>query len=595
MVLLGRRGYKELENIRYKIRKQGRFLHIFCIFAPTNTEEMMTYQKYILLSAVFLLVACGRYQQKDIIADTDKMLQENPHQALALLDSLEHTSNLSRDEQLHLAWNRAMAHQALGMSLAEDEQLPKAIAHYRTDTDKQADSYLLEASYLQWTNKEEEAVKAIDKGIEVITDSAKRVRLLEMKAGIFEHQREYLKAVEVLRAALGYDLKTRDLAVLNYRLGLNLSLVGDSQSEQYYDRSIRLASENGDTAMACEFLRNYADYLANNGQYRRSNDMYYQIAQMMPQVAEMSAIQMSMAGNYINLHRLDSARMCNEKAIRSEAELEARGYADIARRVALEQERYLLDYASGKQVSYVDFARYCDSIAADMQVKENTSTRRLESKNRLQSANYELQLGKQRMGWMLSVALLLLVGGGISGWFYYRNRVQRLAEAEDRIDTLTRMLAETQHVTTAEDTIGQQQENDDEAFFKKILLQQLGIIRLVASTPTNQNQALLKRISGISGGEIPTNSLLVWSDLYPVIDRLYNNFHSRLMQHYGDTLTDKEVQICCLLCAGFSTKEIGVITQQSDATIYVRKTSIRKKIGAAEGQDIVACVNNVKG
>ena len=206
-----------------------------------------------------------------------------------------------------------------------------------------------------------------------------------------------------------------------------------------------------------------------------------------------------------------------------------------------------------------------------------------------------LQLGKQRMGWMLSVALLLLVGGSISGWFYYRNRVQRLAEAEDRIDTLTRMLAETQHVTTAEDTIGQQQETDDDAFFKKILLQQLGIIRMVASTPTNQNQALLKRISGISGGEIPTNSLLVWSDLYPVIDRLYDNFYSRLMQHYGDTLTDKEVQICCLLCAGFSTKEIGVITQQSDATIYVRKTSIRKKIGAAEGQDIVACVNNVKG
>ena len=551
--------------------------------------------KYILLSAAFLLVACGRYQQKGMIADTDKMLQGNPRQALVLLDSLEHTSNLSRDEQLHLAWNRAMAHQALGMSLAEDEQLPKAIVHYRTDTDKQADSYLLEASYLQWTNKEEEAVKAIDKGIEVITDSAKRVRLLGMKAGIFEHQREYQKAVEVLRAVLGYDLQTRELAVLNYRLGLNLSLMGDSQSEQYYDRSILLASENGDTAMACEFLRNYADYLANNGQYRRSNDMYYKIAQMMPQVAEMSAIQMAMAGNYINLHRLDSARICNEKAIRSEAELEARGYADIARRVALEQERYLLDYASGKQVSYVDFARYCDSIATDMQVKENTSTRRLESKNRLQSANYELQLGKQRMGWMLSVALLLLVGGSISGWFYYRNRVQRLAEAEDRIDTLTRMLAETQHVTTAEDTIGQQQETDDDAFFKKILLQQLGIIRMVASTPTNQNQALLKRISGISGGEIPTNSLLVWSDLYPVIDRLYDNFHSRLMQHYGDTLTDKEVQICCLLCAGFSTKEIGVITQQSDATIYVRKTSIRKKIGAAEGQDIVACVNNVKG
>ena len=379
------------------------------------------------------------------------------------------------------------------------------------------------------------------------------------------------------------------------KIGVNLSLTGNGQSERFFDESIRLATENGDTAMACEFLRNYADYLANNGQYSRSNDMYYQIGRMMPQLSGLSAIQMAMAGNYINLHRLDSARICNERAIKSEAELEAQGYANIARRAVIEQERFLLDYTSGKPASYVDFARYCDSLTSDMLMKENTSTRRLETKSRLQAANYELRFGKQRMGWMLSVAVLLLAVGGVGGYLYYRNRVQRMAEAEDRIDTLTRMLADAQTVLAAETVEQELPKTDDDAFFKKILLQQLGIIRLVASMPTSQNQALLKRISGISGGEIPTHSLLVWSDLYPVIDRLYDNFHTRLMELYGDALTEKEVQICCLLCAGFSTKEIGVITQQSDATIYVRKTSIRKKVGAAEGQDIVACVNSIKG
>lgn len=180
-------------------------------------------------------------------------------------------------------------------------------------------------------------------------------------------------------------------------------------------------------------------------------------------------------------------------------------------------------------------------------------------------------------------------------YLYYRNRIRQLAEAEDRIDTLTRMLEEAQKAPVENEKGKDLPQVEDDAFFKKILLQQLGIIRLVASTPTNQNQALLKRISGISGGEIPTDSLLIWSDLYPVINRLYDNFHARLSSQYADALTEKEVQICCLLCAGFSTKEIGVITQQSDATIYVRKTSIRKKIGAAEGQDIVACINSVKG
>ena len=258
----------------------------------------------------------------------------------------------------------------------------------------------------------------------------------------------------------------------------------------------------------------------------------------------------------------------------------------------LELERCLLDYANGKTISYVDFARYCDSITVDMQAKENTLARRQETKNRLKLVNQELKLDQQRMGWMLSVAVLLLIGGVMVGYLYHRNRVQRLAEAEDRIDTLTRMLAEAQTSTV----VGEKTpKTDDDAFFKKILLQQLGIIRMVANAPTNQNQALLKRISGISDGKIPTDSLLVWSDLYPVIDRLYDNFHTRLTEQYGNALTQKEIQISCLLCAGFSTKEIGVITQQSDATIYVRKTSIRKKIGAAEGQDIVACMNSVKG
>ena len=106
-------------------------------------------------------------------------------QALAILDSLENSDRLDEEEQLHLVWNRALAHQALGMSLAEDEQLPEAIAYYREEVDKRADSYLLEASYLNWTGKEADAIKAIDKGLTNIVDSTKRVQLLALEAAIF--------------------------------------------------------------------------------------------------------------------------------------------------------------------------------------------------------------------------------------------------------------------------------------------------------------------------------------------------------------------------------------------------------------------------
>lgn len=219
---------------------------------------------------------------------------------------------------------------------------------------------------------------------------------------------------------------------------------------------------------------------------------------------------------------------------------------------------------------------------------ENLSLRRLEARNRLQAANYELH--RSRLLMLLGVVLLFLVllgGIGLAYWLY-RRKYQRLAEAEERIGILTDMLDKAQQLPSTE-----RGDENDEVLFRKVLLQQLGIIRLVASTPTQQNQALLKRISAISGGEIPTHDLLVWPDLYPVIDRLYNQFYTRLMHHYGNLLTEKETQICCLLCAGFSTKEISVVTQQTSATIYVRKTSIRKKIGVPEGEDIIAFINVV--
>ena len=97
-------------------------------------------------------------------------------------------------------------------------------------------------------------------------------------------------------------------------------------------------------------------------------------------------------------------------------------------------------------------------------------------------------------------------------------------------------------------------------------------------------------ILGTGNNEIPAEELIAWKDLYPIIDRLYDNFYTRLMEHFGSILTDKEIQTCCLLCAGFSTKEIAVITRQASSTVYFRKTSTRQKMGAPDGADIVEWV-----
>ena len=124
------------------------------------------------------------------------------------------------------------------------------------------------------------------------------------------------------------------------------------------------------------------------------------------------------------------------------------------------------------------------------------------------------------------------------------------------------------------------------AALRRAILQQLGIIKMVAETPTEQNREMLRKISSI---ESDTNGELVnWHNVYELIDNLYSGFYSKLKSEFADSLSDKETQIIVLMIAGFSTKEISVITSQTASTIYVRKSSVRKKIGVPEKEDIVA-------
>ena len=161
-------------------------------------------------------------------------------------------------------------------------------------------------------------------------------------------------------------------------------------------------------------------------------------------------------------------------------------------------------------------------------------------------------------------------------FLYIRRKRSKLIEAEEKHEVLEKLLKEA---TAANEK--------DNAFFKKVLLQQLGFIKIVASTPTGHNQELLKQVSYINNRDIPADDMLVWDDLYKLIDSIYDGFYTKLSLKYGSILTEKEKQLACLLCAGFSTKEICVINQQGIQTIYQRKTTIRQKLKMDEKEDIV--------
>lgn len=79
-------------------------------------------------------------------------------------------------------------------------------------------------------------------------------------------------------------------------------------------------------------------------------------------------------------------------------------------------------------------------------------------KIKLERQNYTLIIDRQRTQLLLVTFLFIFAVGGLCVFFYIRNRHLRLAEAEDRIETLTRLLEDANKASESE---------HDSAFFKR--------------------------------------------------------------------------------------------------------------------------------
>ena len=388
-------------------------------------------------------------------------------------------------------------------------------------------------------------------------------------------------ALEVAKKALEYAEKGKD----DKQIISSLIYIARTYSKQgklssyvdYYDRAMQAANRKHEYYMLSGIISELGAVYNNMEEYNTA--LHY--AQMAIKLNAENKFrtdegQYFTIGNiYEQTNQLDSAVHYYKQALTSHDLYTLRDTYKRLYELAIQKQNYK------EATIYVDkILAYTDSI---MSLDKSRSLSEMQEKYNQQKirdeAATEIRIQKQRTQIYFIIIIVVVLFVGIYARHRYRLRINRLAEAEDRIDTLTRMLEEAQQATS-----------EDDAFVKRMLLQQLGVIRLVAGTPTAQNQALLRRLAELGNDQVPVEELIVWEDLYPLIDRLYNGFHSRLKERFGAVLTDKEVQTCCLLCAGFSTKEIGVITRQSVSSIYVRKTYIRKKIGAEEGADIVKIV-----
>ena len=516
-------------------------------------------------------------------------MRSHPDSALSVLESLDHSELKEDSLKANYHFLKAYGHLMCNRSMIGDSLISFAHNYYRgKEKDKDIRSGTAYAWYKFWVGDTPGALSMLDSIISIpgVPDSllsqAFRIRAL---LGASEYQgRELIPVAKKL-----VELETDSLRKIEaqYMLLTGYEYADEIDSALYLtDQLIEYARTRGWGDKQFQFELERAQLLTEAGREVESNKVIDGIFRKAgPDNGAADYLHFQSAMNALNIG--DVIRAAHHLAIADSIALELRRDDDAYFRSYINLLHAMLDFKQTGKIKLVHI--------------NGLNNRQSERYNRIKASQWESERGalqqesralalkaesRHKTVIILCISLIALIALGVATWIFLRRR-ERDRENEERIEALQKMVEEYK-ATTAIPTHA----SDNMSALRGIMLKQLGIIKMVAETPTEQNREMLRKISAIDGD---TNGELVdWKNVFELIDNIYSGFYRKLHSKYGDILTLKEEQIIVLMMAGFSTKEISVITGQTTSTIYVRKSSIRKKLGVPGKEDIMAILRTLQ-
>ena len=558
----------------------------------------------ILGMALCLMVSCSVRRDRERIDTAEELLYSSRDTAELLIRQVERLERLD-DEHLAKYWFVICDLHANSMqSLSEDSMICWASEYYRTqwkeehgDARHMILSGLDEAMYFWWNGDKartqevlQRQKKYADEVAELSGEHLWQVIVLRVSAEIamrdydYEHVREYTETLIGLDNGKAIHLDEVE-RVYNVLAIVYFSLGEYDKMEKCFEKAIAQAA---DSAFIVNVVRrNYADLLGEMGQTDRAIRMQEELTAQYREAGNWLQVESLCSLSRLWLNKGDKQRA--ERYMREAEELFA-GYKessefDPATEASVMAHKQVLEYAKNGTYHIIDLVQFLNRWSETDYVRYRVAEAKERSIRDLRERNLYLTISRQRQMIVIIMLFFVTLGGILLFVYLYRRRQRLLLEKEEEIETLRNMLAAAD-------------KKDDKESVRKLMLQQLGVIKTIAGTPTEANQQLLARLMALN--EETANALIDWPSIYQTIDLVYDGFYTRLMQKYGASdqsndsahpvLNEKELQLCCLLKADFSTKEINMLTRQSLQTIYQRKTQVRQKLSLAEAEDITTAI-----
>ncbi len=552
------------------------------------------FKRWVILPVISVLmcISCG-HSDSSQISEAMGVVEQRPDSAFALLKGIEFANLSSDKDKADYVLTRAKADMYLGRSLMTDSLLPTAISYYNSVSDSVSafQAILAQAYHLRSIERYGAANALLDSlysQSSALPDKQKHINkvLLDFSFKDKDFNRSlclinrHLKLTDDESERLEYELKK--ITPLN-------SLGRSKEGAALCDSLVALPSapEEGSREWMTLRLNQAASLGENRSTAGRAAEIMEDLIVLIGEVPDklLPELYIPMANIQLNAGNINEAR--KYIGLIDSLDIDPTDY-DVVARAYLDFLKIVIDYEKTGALSFSQISNVAHNlrkVSNNLEIKKQERDDALESAYDLSRSKYELTIGHQRLWLTLSVVIIIAIIVTVLISYVSHKRRQRLLDAEEKIDTLEELVKSAQNASS----------EDKQGYLKKILLQHLGIIKTFAESPTSQNQEALRKISGAGGTGSRNGSLVDWDNFYPIIDELYTNFHNAILTQYPDLFSEREINILCLIRAGFSTKEIGVLVEQTSNSIYVSKTSIRKKLGVGAKEDIMAYLTSKFG
>ena len=504
------------------------------------------------------------------------MQKTNIMRTLILLLIIALTSCTPKQETIDFAQVLEAAEARINQakSLSEDTLLIQALEYYRNlepkDSARLSKATILTAYHYWWKGEKPQAYDLL----ESIADTNKEALQCLMDLG--SRDNDFKACHGYIQRLMKVDTEN-EFWIQQAWATLHFYLNQPEECEHLYDHLFQYIRTPKDSALYWyQVLPNQADIISDYGKQDKAIDIQERVLKhfMGKDSSKVASAHASLARYYLLQDKLAEA---NKHMRLAEENANEEFRSSWAMTGYMELMKSILNYAQHKRINMMEWANFANSLQENASNKQAITDAKEENNRLLIERNLKLTIEQQRTQitfTYVAIGLVIIIGGLA---FYTRKKKRQMVEKEEELEALRKLVTESQQPT----------EQKDDRFFKRILLQQLGVIRMAASNPTTANQELIRRMSEIVDGQVPVDSLLNWEDLYQTIDYIYDGFYTQLKSKHSDLLNEKEIQLCCLLKANFSTKEISIVTGQGVRTVYQRKTVVRQKLGMEEKGDIV--------